>query len=240
MAIMTNKQRLLTQLFTVLKKRLPGAEPAARPVLEQFVYALCREGATRQQADQAFEQLQAHFFDWNEVRVSSVREVEEVLGDLPGAESRAQRLVSFLQEVFETEFSFDLEALHKRGLKQAARQLSKYQAANDFAAAWVIQHSLGGHAIPVDGPTLRVLHRLGILDEGQEDLESLRASLEHLIPKAKGTQFADLISAVAAEYCWESDPNCPACPLARDCPSAQLTTASGGSLSAKVSRSKPR
>src|SRR5208282_1814084 len=128
----TNKQRLLTQLFTALKKSHPPANEEARPVLEQFVYALCREGATREQADRAFRGLRERFFDWNEVRVSSLRELEEVLSDLPDAEARAQRLLSFLQEVFETTYSFDLDGLHKKGLKQAAKQLSRYAAANDY------------------------------------------------------------------------------------------------------------
>ena len=48
----TNKQRVLTQLFS-LKKRYEPAEPEARLVLEQFLYAVCREAATRAQADRA-------------------------------------------------------------------------------------------------------------------------------------------------------------------------------------------
>src|SRR5437588_12434200 len=108
-----NKQRVLSQLFSSLKKRYAPVEPESRPVLEQFLYAICREGATREQADQAYRNLRDRFFDWNEVRVSSLREIEEALGDVPDRENRANRLVSFLQEVFETTFSFDLESLHK-------------------------------------------------------------------------------------------------------------------------------
>src|SRR5438876_5424977 len=110
-----NKQNVVAQILTKVKKRYEPREPEARPVLEQFLYAICREGASREQADHAFRNLRERFFDWNEIRVSSVREIEEVLGDIPEAEIRANRLVSFLQEVFETTFSFDLESLHKKG-----------------------------------------------------------------------------------------------------------------------------
>src|SRR5262249_11308464 len=149
------------------------------------------------------------------------RELEEAFADLPDPEVRAQRLVTFLQEVFETTFSFDLEGLHKKGLKQAAKALSRYQAANDFVCAWVVQHSLGGHAIPLDRPMLRVLRRLGLPEAGQNDLEAVRASLEHLVPKAKGVTFGDRMSQVALEYCSEEGPNCPACPLRGECATAQ-------------------
>ena len=157
-----NKQRVIAQMFTTLKKRYDPREPEARPVFEQFLYAILREGATREQADRAFHNLQEIFFDWNEVRVSSAREVEEALGDMSDAENRANRLISFLQEVFETTYSFDLEPLHKKGLKQAAKQLSRFQAANDYSVSWVVQQSLGGHAIPLDTPSLKVLRRFGL------------------------------------------------------------------------------
>jgi endonuclease-3 len=223
----TNKQRVWTHLFGHLPKAARGgADGLGRPpqglgVLEQFVYALCREGTTREQGERAFLNLRERFFDWNEVRVSSLRELAEAFEGLPDAETRAQRVIDFLYEVFDTTFSFDLESLHKKGLKQAAKQLSRYKAANDYAVAWVIQQSLGGHAVPLDGPTLRVLRRLGLVDGEHEDLEALRTSLEHHVPKAKGPLFNDFMSALADEVCFEDEPNCPACPLAGYCPTGQ-------------------
>jgi endonuclease-3 len=220
MATTINKQRLLSQLFATGKKAAEaGAED--RPVLQQFIYGLCREGASAAQADRAYRNLCERFFDWNEVRVSSPREVEEAFAGLPHPEARAQRLLSFLQEVFETTFSFSLEDLHKKGVKMAAKQLMRYQAANDYLGAWVLQRSLGGHAIPLDPPTLRCSRRLGLIDEAHDDVEAARASLEHLVPKAKGPQFTDAVSSVAQDYCWEDEPNCPACPLAGECATAQ-------------------
>lgn len=232
----TNKQRLLNQIFGTLAKSHKDAEPDARPVLEQFIFAICREGVTREQADQAYRALRECFFDWNEMRVSSARELAEAFAGLPNAEGRAQRLVDFLQEVFETTYSFDLEGLHKKGLKQAAKQLSRYQASNDYAVAWVMQQSLNGHAIPLDRPSRRVLKRLGLLETDAADLEAQRASLEHQIPKTRGPQFSDLISALAEDVCWEHEPNCSACPLCHYCPHAhdlKSTVSAGSSVRAK-------
>ena len=235
-----NKQRVIAQMFTTLKKRYDPREPEARPVFEQFLYAICREGATREQADRAFQNLQESFFDWNEVRVSSAREVEEALGDIPDAENRANRLISFLQEVFETTFSFDLESLQKKGVKLAAKQLGRYQAANDYAVAWVMQQTLGGHAIPVDAPTLRCTSRLGLIEGGPDSADGSRTALEHLIPKAKGPIFTDIVSNLAEEVCWEDTPNCPDCPLASECQLAQEGPPSNGTVSNRSHRSKPR
>jgi endonuclease-3 len=219
MATTINKQRLLTHLFATAKKTVEMDEEA-RPVLQQFLYGLCRENATREQADEAYRYLCEEFFDWNEIRVSSLRELEEAFKGMTEPEMRAQRLISFLQEVFEIHFSFDLDKLQKEGLKQAAKKLARYQAANDYIVSWVMQRSLGGHAIPVDPPTLRCSARLGLIENEQDEAEA-RASLEHLIPKAKGALFTEGVSTIAGEYCWEEQPQCSACPLSADCAHAQ-------------------
>ena len=63
MSTTINKQRVLTQLLATAPKTAGDGGGAARPVLEQFIYALCREGATREQADRAYAHLQGRFFD---------------------------------------------------------------------------------------------------------------------------------------------------------------------------------
>jgi endonuclease-3 len=237
MATTINKQRLLNQLFSAVRKT-PDTEETPRAVLDQVIYGLCREDATPEQAEQAFNSLRERFYDWNEVRVSTVRELEESFEGMSHPEARAQRLVSFLQQMFEFLYSFDLENLQKKGLKEAAKHLAKYEAINDYVIAWVTQRSLGGHAIPLDAPTLRCTRRLGLLDDSQDDLEAARASLEHIIPKAKGAQFTDQISTVAEEHCWEDEPACPTCPMASECPTAQ--DAGVVPVTPTKSRPKPR
>jgi endonuclease-3 len=238
MATTINKQRILNQLLTVAPPA-PAKEDQPLPVLEQFVYALCREDATPERAYRAFKNLRERFYDWNEVRVSSVRELEDAMTGLSNTEGRAQRLLAFLQEVFETTFSFDLDGLIKKGVKQAAKHLTRYKAANDYVGAWVVQRTLGGHAIPLDQSTLRTAQRLGLLEQEQEDLEAARASLEHLVPKVKCLQFTDAISIVAEQHCWENLPSCGSCPLAQECPSAQ-TIPSSRNGEEHTHRPKPR
>jgi len=242
MATTITKQKLINQLLSALRK---AAESKAeeRPVLEQFIYGICRESATPEQADQAYRYLREKFFDWNEIRVSSVRELEEAFDGMPHAELRAQRVIAFLQEVFAKEFSFELEDLSKKGLKNAAKGLGRYQASNDYVTSWVIQRSLGGHAIPLDAPTLRCARRLGLLDGGVEDLEAARASMEHLVPKAKGPQATDNLSLIATEYCHEEEPRCSACPMSSECAHAQehgIQNVPVAASSGRSHRPKPR
>jgi endonuclease-3 len=239
MATTTNKQRVLTHLFTALKKSCDIADQEGRPVMEQLLYGICRENTSREQADTAFANLRSQFFDWNEIRVSSVHEVAEVLRDLPEPELRAERIIALLQEVFEATFSFDLESMHKKGVKQAVKTLTRYQGVNDYTSSWVVQNSLGGHAVPLDVIGLRVTRRLGLIDRDQEDQEVIRTSLEHLVPKAKGTLFCELISFLGHEFCWENEPNCAACPLAGECATG-IESAASDLAATRATRAKPR
>lgn len=217
MATASNKQRILQRLTTSSKRSGDAALADNTPVLDHLLYAVLREGTTQEQANQAFRALQSSFFDWNEVRVSMAREVEDALGDLPQAEEKAQRLISFLQEIFETTYSFDLEGLHKKGLKLAEKQLERYQGSNPFVVAYVLANGLGGHALPLDRAMERTLLRLQVFDE-EADLATQRAGLEHQIPKAKGATFCANLSGTAHEFCFEQQPQCGQCCFHDDCP----------------------
>lgn len=220
LAIM-NKQDLLAKALKQLDRKLPPADGAeARPVLEEVLYAVVREGFTTEGADAAFAKFKGTFFDWNEVRVSTVPEIAEALKGVPDGGRKAQRINEILQYVFEMYYSFDLTDLDKKGLKQAGKQLSRFTGMSDFAVSWVIQRSLAGHALPLDEPTMRVLRRLGIIETDDEDPETIRGTLEHLVSKSSGPAFTDRISTLAATICREK-PKCPDCPLKADCPTGQ-------------------
>jgi endonuclease III len=224
-----NKQTQLAHLQAALKKKTPApTDPPERPVLEEVVYAILRDAATPEQADAAFARLKDKdvFFDWNEIRVSSVQEVADAVHGLPGAGDKGERVIKLLQEVFEEIYGFDLGDIAKKGVKQAAKQLARYKSGvNEFAVAWVTQRALGGHAIPLDHPTIRVLQRVAVLEADIDDLEAARGTLEHFIPKTAGPDFTDRMAVFAATVCTEDHPKCDTCPMLPHCPTGQALTA---------------
>ncbi len=245
MPAITNKQQLLTQVQTILKKKYASsvrstdeADEEPRPLLEELIYAICRESSTAADADAGYARLRKAFIDWNEVRVSTVQEVGEVLRPLPGPGTRARRIIGLLQKVFEERYSFDLSDLDKKGLKQAAKQLARYKDdVTDYTVAWAVQRALGGHAIPLDEPTLRVLSRLGLVEDvDPESLETVRGSIEHVIPKTRGAEFTELLSMHALEVCTEKEPHCSVCLLKSDCPTGIENTSKKVEAKPKKSR----
>jgi endonuclease III len=217
-----SKAQLLNQVLSLLKKRYKLEPSAARQsVLEATIYAICHEDATREQANQAISRFKDDFFDWNEVRVSSLEQIQGVLAGLSNPEERAYKIRRFLRQLFEKTFGFALDGLVKKPLKESAKILQEYEAfASDFVLATVIQQALGGHAIPIDAAMRRGLERLGA---AEPDVESatLRATLERAIPKNRGVEFVDLMEELTHDTCITGAPDCARCELRKICPTGQ-------------------
>ncbi len=224
----TSKAQFLTEVQTLLKSRYklePGPEKLS--VLESVIYGICHEDATRALAIHALKQFKDGFFDWNEVRVSSLEEIQGVLKEFDQAEGKAFRVRRFLRQMFEKTYGFSLDLLLKKPQKESIKALEEYEAlGSDYVMATVTRLALAGHAIPIDAPSLRALTRLGVA-EGEVDVSTLRASLERAVPKNRGAEFADLIEELAHDTCVEGEPECPRCELQKICPTAQEIKANG-------------
>jgi endonuclease III len=229
------KQKALAKLAGVIKKT---DDPPPLDIVHRMVYAVCREGVTREEADAAFKKLGEAFFDLNEIRVSAAREVARAIQQLPDSMDRGERIIAILQEVFETTYSYDLETLHKKGLKQAQKVLERYRGSSPFLVAYVLRHSMDGHAIPIDEDILRCLKRLQIVED-LADIESAQATMESHIPKTKGTAVSEALTLISQDFCFEGVPKCPPCPMHEVCPSAVLKKSSSGS-STKLAAAKKK
>jgi endonuclease III len=239
-----SKTQLLTNIHTLLKRRYkPKAEPNASrlSVLKAVVYGICHEDTTREQANQALSRFEDEFYDWNELRVSSVEEIQESLAGIPDPDGRAQRIRRFLRQLFNRTYGFTLDALAKKPLKEALKVLQTYDAfASDYVTATVIQQALGGHAIPIDRSAQRVLERVGV---SESEIPALRAILERAVPKNRGVEFLDLIEDLANDTCLETNPECPRCELRKVCnyalthkPGTQAAAHAGGTGTARTAK----
>jgi endonuclease-3 len=195
----SNRAAIIAKTHKVLKKYYkPVLSSGNRSLLDNLVYAHCLRDAAYDKADRAFERLQKSFYDWNEIRVTTVSELAEVLHDLPRSAEAASNVKKTLQSVFEATYSFDLESLKKQNIGQTVKQLSQYPGVTDFAVAYVTQHSLGGHAIPLDPSSVEVMYIVGAIDQGERE-KGIVPGLERAIPKKKGIEFASLLHQIAAE-----------------------------------------
>ena len=195
-----NRSELINTTYKVLQEHYqPCQPPADRTLFEHLLYACCLENARPEAADEAYAKLQQTFYDWNEVRVTTVKELAETMASLPDGTAAAKRLKHALQHIFETQYSFDIEYLKKQNLGKSVKDLEAIRGVTPFVADYVTQHGLGGHAIPLSQSIIDVLMVIGVVTETEAKRNRV-PGLERAIPKAKGIEFASLLHQLAAEF----------------------------------------
>ena len=195
-----SRSSLIAKMNKVLKAHYKPVEVNGdRPLLEHMLFACCLENAPYQRAEKTFQSLASSFFDWNEVRVSTVKELSEAMRDLPDPAAAASNLKRVLQTVFESTYSFDLETVKKQNIGAGIKKLAKMEGASPFVVAYATQHGLGGHYIPLDRGALEVLYIVGIGTESERATGAV-SGLERAIPKNKGVVFGSLLHQLSAEY----------------------------------------
>jgi hypothetical protein len=194
----SNRAALIDKIIKVAKKNFqPVAPPEDRVVLEHMLYACVLEDNGFDEADEAFAKLQQDFYDWNEIRVTTVQELAEVMNKLTDPSLSATRLKKTLHSAFETHYSFDLEFLKKDKLSKAVDRLHKYKGISSFVIGYVAQNGLAGHSIPVDKAFLELAFYVGLITQKEFDHRTV-PGLERAIPKNKGVEAFSLMHQFAA------------------------------------------
>ncbi len=197
---MSNRAAKYEQIHKSLKKHFKTLpEPGERLVLEHLLYACCLEDARAEQADEAFAKLQQAYFDWNEVRVTTVVELGEALSSLPNATQAGHRIKRCLQSLFEARYLYDIEDMKKANLSKATEEIAAWKGITPFVLSYVSQNALGGHAIPADTLTLEIMVQCEILTQAEAEKKSL-PGVERAISKNKGFEFASLLHQFAVEF----------------------------------------
>lgn len=194
----SNRAARLTKLATTLKKHFKPSLSPERPLFESLLYGCMLENSPHEAADQAIEQLESAYFDWNEVRVSTRTELSEVLKPLHDSMKAADRLKRTLQSVFETFYAFDLEPMKKQNLGQSVKQLSECDGVTPFVVAYVTQNGLGGHAIALNHGVLLAMRVMDIISDS-EFAKKVVPGLERAIPKNKGVEAGALLHLLGVE-----------------------------------------
>lgn len=197
----SNRSTKIGKIHKVLKKA--GYEPVVpdqrRTVLEQLLFAACLENAKYDAAEQAFATLGHNFFDWNEVRVTTVRELAEEMRCLPAPAEAAERVKQILQSVFEARYAFDLEEMRKENLGPATERLRQTKGSSPFTVSYVVQAALGGHSVPIDLAAMKVMEILDLVKEKEAAAGSV-PGLERAIAKNKGVEFGSLLHQFAVDF----------------------------------------
>ena len=195
----SDKQSVGKKLIGQLKKRYPGGVPKVdHDVLHTMLFGICLEDVSHEQAVQSLARLEGSFHDLNEIRVSSITELNRSFSDVPSGETRAYFVRSVLHYVFEKFFAFDFEPLRRKTLEQATKQLNRIRGLSHFVRSFTLQQVLGSHLVPVDQSILKASVWLGFVPVGAT-VEQASDELKSAVRKADTPLFCHLLRCLAVD-----------------------------------------
>lgn len=172
---MTGAEKRLSrlQIQKLLKARYKSRlRHVPRSILETMLYAICLEDASEAQAEKtfvrltSFERSDCEFFDFNELRVSAISELEPVFAGLDQPEWRGLRVRYVLSSVFEQSYGFKFEGMLPKTVDAAAKRLHRMTHLSPFIRSYTLHAALGGHVVPLDNRMCRAAIWLGLLPAG--------------------------------------------------------------------------
>lgn len=195
----SDKAQICRKLVLALQKLYGKSVPKVDlPVLETFLLAICLEDNSWEAAETGLKKLQSSCFDLNEVRVSSVTELEQLLQPLKNADWKGLRIRSLLRYVFESSYSFDFEKFRRLTQEVAVKTLKKVNDLSPFVRDFALQHILGSHIVCLDESMLLAARWLGLVPA---DLDATAAGefLKGGLKKSEVAEFCHLLRCLATD-----------------------------------------
>ena len=180
------------KLYRSLKGRKVKKVIYDEPV-DALVYAIVSENIKATAAKSAIKKFTEHFNDSNELRVSRIEEIVEVLGkDTPVTRDIASTLTRALGAVFNKYNTVSLKALKKMGKRPARQALEKMDGVSRFVVDYCLLTSLQGHAVPLTKVMIKYL-RSNELVHPDADEQQIAGFLARHISAENGYEFYALL-----------------------------------------------
>jgi len=159
-----------------------AAEADDADVTAELVLGCLSMYTTEGKACAALNRLRSYFLDLNELRVSRVPEVMEVLGkNFEHGREAAERVLQVLRSVFDKQDRMDLDNLRGMGKREAKTFLGDLDGTCPYVVSWVMLRALGAHAFPMHEGMLTMLRGEEVV-QPTADMATVQGFLERQIP----------------------------------------------------------
>ncbi len=191
----------LRRLFNQVKKE--GGSTALSTVdepMEALLRGVLADYAADARAASALSRLRTAVVDLNELRVTPVSEMVEIIGaDYPLCRKAVSDLSAALNAVYNRLHHLDLSFLKKIALRSAESFLNALETINAHARATVLLRCLNGHAVPVDAAMVQLLRRSGCV-EPDSTVDQAQKFLASHLRESEAAPFYVLMKRYAAAH----------------------------------------
>lgn len=188
--------------------------------VSQFVRAFIGTRTKDAVAFAAFDRLRERFADWDALADAPVAEIEQTLGDVTFADTKAENLKRALEKIRVRAGSLNLDFLEALDVRTAHVWLEQIHGVGRAIAAAVLNRStLRKRSFALDTNIQRVLERFGFVKRGAS-LESAYETVMAGAAKLDADELYELnwhMKMLGQKTCIGGRPLCELCPLSDIC-----------------------
>ena len=198
---------------------IPIMPPHEQP-LDELVLTVLSQSTNDRNRDVAYERLRERFDDWRAVMEAPNAAVEEAIRPGGISKVKSKRIQEILRAIDASPegAGLDLSFLRAASVAEGQRYLCSLPGVGRKTAACVLLFAYGLRDVPVDTHVSRVGMRLHLLRPGAP-FEELHDEMLALSPPGEELEFHVNLLRHGRRTCHARRPDCPACVLARVCPS---------------------
>jgi len=204
----------LEQIYTEPRSQLLG--PIADDPVDTLVATILSQATNDTLSSRAFSQLKSQFPQWEDLLCEDCGVVEGVLSCAGLYRQKTKKIMGALNEIKENFGEITLDPLKSWPKERCFEYLTSLPGVGPKTAACVLVFGLGKPAIPVDTHILRVIKRLGIVDESAS-APFVQQVLEDTVPDEEKMPLHLMLIEHGRKVCTARKPKCGVCPLQDVC-----------------------
>ncbi|MCP4613557.1 MAG: hypothetical protein GY845_33115 [Planctomycetes bacterium] len=199
-----NYSKKIQKLHSSLSRKYPKSQKVTHDdPTDAIVYGIICSRLDEKTTESAIKRFSEYFIDLNDLRVSRIEEIVEMLGeDTPVAREVASTITTVLRAIFNEYHKVSLEGLKKAGKRPAKQILDKLEGTNRFVVDYCMLTSLQGHAVPLSEGMIEYLKDKGFVYP-DATAQEIGGFLAKQISAKKGYDFYAVLRHESEAYCSE-------------------------------------
>ncbi len=212
-----SRSRLLRNVLTILENDLGRRRRRRRPEpLETLLHAVLSDVGNDIFAARVLADVEEQLVDWNELRVSTPRGIEEMISAVPDAAEKALTIKRILQKLFLERHCLNLNHFNRYGQPRIWSELGRFGGLSQAVKARVLLKAFDFNVLPLTSEIERVSKRIGIVDN-YLTTEKAAEAFEEILPPKRTYSFYHLLSEHAETVCTARNYDCGECVLSGIC-----------------------
>jgi len=194
--------------------------------LDEAIYIILSFQTDLARFSSTWSRLRAAYPTWGALERVPARDIARVLREGGLQRQKARTIRRLLAEVQQVAGEMSLDLLRTMSDEDAERLLTRLPGLSWKAARCVLVYSLRRDMFPVDGNTVRILKRTGVLSRrAVYRRRTLHDAIQGAVPPPRRRALHVNLVVHGQRTCLPRAPQCPRCPLLVTCPKVGLTVA---------------